>query len=339
MDIKVREVTEKSSWENFVRSFAQQTNFLQSWNWGVCHEKLGIKIFRLGFYLDDKLTGTALLIHKKAKRGNYLECPGGPIFSWQDKTLLTEIFKTIKNIAKQNKCLFVRIRPQILNTRENQMLLGEIGFIKAPMHLHAQDTWVLDIKADDQTLLGNMRKTTRYLVRKAIKEGVKIEISYDLSDIKILFDLQKQTAKRHKFIPFSYEFFKSHFLSFLVDNQIAIFKGIYNKKILSIALIIFYANKAIYHYSASSDWAKVPVSYLLSWEAIREAKRRGCIIYDFWGIAPTDNPKHRFAGVTLFKKGFGGYKVSYLPAQDLPISAKYWFTYLFETGRRLTRNL
>lgn len=42
-------------------------------------------------------------------------------------------------------------------------------------------------------------------------------------------------------------------------------------------------------------------SYLLQWEAIKEAKKRGCEIYDFLGIADPKDEKSHLAGVTDFK--------------------------------------
>ena len=52
-------------------------------------------------------------------------------------------------------------------------------------------------------------------------------------------------------------------------------------------------------------------------EAIKEAKKRGCKVYDFWGFTdPEKFPKHPWAGPTLFKMGFGGHKEEYVKTQD-----------------------
>ena len=72
---------------------------------------------------------------------------------------------------------------------------------------------------------------------------------------------------------------------------------------------------------------------------IKEAKKRNLKHYNFWGIAPNDNPRHRFAGVTLFKTGFGGKRIDWLHARDLQISPFYYLTYFFETVRKILRRL
>lgn len=342
MKTQIKEIKDKKIWEDFLMAQNKQRNFLQSWNWGECHHLCAQKIYRFGFYDSDNcLKGIALLIKQKSKRGSYFECPGGPIINWEDQNYINSFVSLLKTIGRDENCRFARIRPQILNNPDNCQKLSSQGFIPAPMHLHAQDTWVLDITENEQVLLKKMRKTTRYLIKKAIKENVQIIQSDSQQDIKTLFMLQKETARRHGFIPFPLSFFLAHFRAFRKDNQIKIFKAVWQKKVLSIAMIVFFADRAVYHYSASkTSYSKIPASYLIQWEAIKEARKRGCRIYDFWGIAPENaGPKHRFAGVTLFKKGFGGYPISYLPAHDLPLTLAYWPIYIFESARRISRRL
>jgi len=60
--------------------------------------------------------------------------------------------------------------------------------------------------------------------------------------------------------------------------------------------------------------------------------------YNFWGIAPDgSSPKHPFAGITHFKKGFGGKQIDLLRCQDLPLAPKYYINWGVETLRRLKR--
>lgn len=337
--IETKPIIDKKIWETFVLSQAQ-AGFLQSWNWGQFHQSLNHDIFRLGVYQNHRLIGVALLIKIKSKRGIYLECPGGPIIPWENQLVRQAIVTSFKSLAKKVKANFIRIRPNILATSEHLNLIQNLGFIKAPMHLHAETTWVLNLQDSEAELLKNMRKNTRYSIKKALSLGVKVIKSLDVQDIKTLYQLQLETVKRKKFVPFSYHYLLAQFNTFKQDNQIQLFKADFNGKTLAIAFIIFYAHEAVYHYSGSSNqFRHIPASYLLQWEAIKAAKSRGLAQYNFWGIADTDNPKHRFAGVTLFKKGFGGFPVNFLPAHDLPLTPLYWLDYLFETFRRKFRHL
>ncbi|MBU2635294.1 peptidoglycan bridge formation glycyltransferase FemA/FemB family protein, partial [Patescibacteria group bacterium] len=154
-------------------------------------------------------------------------------------------------------------------------------------------------------------------------------------------DLLDKTADRHHFVPFSLNYLKNQFSCFALNNQIIIYLGKYKEEIISGAVMIFWQNIGFYHHGASlSKYNKIPVSYLLQWEAIKEAKRQGCERYNFWGIAPDDNKSHAWAGLSLFKKGFGGYRKDYVQTQDLPLSKMYYLiTRPFEKIRRIKRGL
>ena len=56
--------------------------------------------------------------------------------------------------------------------------------------------------------------------------------------------------------------------------------------------------------------------YLLHFEAMKLAKSRGFRWYDFYGISPPDKPGDRMAGVTEFKRKFGGLELQFVPAMD-----------------------
>src|SRR6266403_3888037 len=112
-DITIKIIENKTEWENFLQK-NEEANFLQSWYWGAFHEHLGKTVLHTGFYHDNELVGVMLSIIEPARRGKYVTVPGGPIINWSDKKLVTAVFSEMKKIAIENKCVFVRIRPQLL---------------------------------------------------------------------------------------------------------------------------------------------------------------------------------------------------------------------------------
>jgi len=120
-----------------------------------------------------------------------------------------------------------------------------------------------------------------------------------------------------------------------------LFLGKYKGEVAAGAIIIFWSDIAFYHQAASlKKFTKHSIPYLLQWQAIKEAKRRGCKTYDFWGFTnPEKFPRHPWAGPTLFKMGFGGYKKEFVKTQDLIISQKYWINYIIEKARKFWRGL
>ena len=345
--VEIREITQKDVWEGFLLE-TQEKTFLDSWNWGEFQKKMGNKIWRLGIYECLKpdikhLIGVVLVIKITARRGNFLFLPHSPVVK-NDRELfsaISAVLEKLKIIAKEENCSFIRVAPIWERNKENIKIFKDLGFRQAPIHMHPEASWELDIKPSEENLLMNMRKTTRYLIRQAQKnKDIEIIQSNNIQDIEKFNKLYQTTVNRQGFAPFSLDYLKNEFSVFQPDNQITIFLGNYRNEIVSSAIIIFWQGIGFYHQGASSlKYPKIPVSYLLQWEAIREAKRRGCRLYNFWGIAPDNNKKHPWYGLTLFKMGFGGHKKEYVKTQDFVLSPKYWLTYIIETIRKKKRGL
>ncbi|MDD4624974.1 MAG: peptidoglycan bridge formation glycyltransferase FemA/FemB family protein [Candidatus Pacebacteria bacterium] len=367
--MEIKEITDKSQWENFLAGCEEKT-FLQSFNWGEFNKSLGDKICRLGIFENNKMVAAAQTIKISARRGKFLFLPHGPTIiqnakiknqndnsclpDRQVKSKILEILvKELKNIAKKEGCSFIRIAPIWQKNAENEKFFDGLGFRDAPIHMHPEFTWELNLKKTEEDLLAQMRKTTRYLIRQAEKDNdIEISQSKEIKDLEKFEPIFRKTAKRQSFVPFSSAYLRKEMESFLADDKILFFFGKYKGEIVSAAMIIFWSGKAFYHQSGSSH-SKAPVSYLLQWEAIKEAKRRGCGSYNFWGIAPFKkitgrngsiktairDKNHPWYGLSLFKIGFGGETKEYVKTKDLPLSVFYWPTFIFEVLRKKKRNL
>lgn len=339
--MQIKKIDSKNIWESFLLGVENKT-FLQSWNWGEFQKAMGEKVWRLGLYEDLRLIGIAQVIKVKARRGTFLLIPHGPLANVKCQ-ILTALITKLKRIAKEEGCIFIRIAPVWKRDEENKKLFKELGFKPAPIHTHPELTWMLDLRPSEDELLMNMRKTTRYLIKQGLKNrDLEIVKSQNVKDVEFFNKLYQETVVRHHFVPFSLKYLKNEFLSFVKDNQSLIFLAKYKGECLASAVIIFWQGIAFYHQGASSQkYSKIPASYLLQWEAIKEAKNRGCHTYNFWGIADVKTEKelkkHPWKGVGLFKKGFGGWERAYFKTQDLPLSKRYRLTYIIETLRKKKR--
>lgn len=349
--MRIEEIKNKEIWESFLLGCEEKT-FLQSWNWGEFQKTIGPasgeKIWRFGIFEENReLLGVAQVIKVEAKRGKFLFVPHGPVVKpearSQKSKVLEILIKELKKIAGREKVSFIRVAPIWERNKENQKIFRDLEFRTAPIHMHPEITWELNLEKQDIDLLKDMRKTTRYLIRKALEnKDLIIEKSQNIKDVEIFDKLYQGTVNRHRFIPFSKKYLNNEVLAFLPDDQILIFLAKYQKEYLASAIVIFWQNIAFYHQGASlQKYPKIPASYFLQWEVIKEAKRRNCRIYNFWGIID-ENPKlrkHPWWGLTLFKKGFGGYKREYLKTRDLIISQKYWLNFVVEKIRKIKRHL
>ena len=199
----------------------KEGNFLQSPEWGKTAEKVGHRVI----LKEIAPSVIVLMIIKDAKRGRYLEIPGGPLLDWKNRALVESVFVEIKQIAKTEHCVFIRFRPQLQNTPENLQLVAQTGAKPAPFHLHAQNTVILDLRKPESELLSDMRRQTRYEVRRA----EKLKLGVKSGNSKALFEefhkVQLETAKRQNFIPPNldelkayHDIFKEHATIYYVET-------------------------------------------------------------------------------------------------------------------------
>ncbi len=330
--MEIKEINNKNIWEMFIKKYSPQSLF-QSWNWG---ETIKINnLWRLGLYDSNELVAIAQIEKVTARRGTFLHIRHGPVFKRLKNKQFRFILESLKGLCRINKASFIRISPLIDNSNDNKIFFRNFGFRDAPIHrMDSEYCWVLDLDKNEDELMTGMRKTTRYLVKAAEKMGIVIEKSTDIKDLHQFKDLYDQTAQRHGFV--KHIGICEEFNQFRKDDQIILYKGIYGEKLLAAALVIYYNHQAIYHHSASIQ-QKIPVNYLLQWEIIKDAKKRGLKVYNFWGIAPESNRNHPWQGLTLFKKGFGGRIIEYIHAMDCPLSYKYCATYIIEMIRKIRK--
>ncbi len=329
-----QEINGQQSWDKLVQSRPEYT-FLHSWNWGEFLKKSGDQVWRLGLSKNGQFQKVILIAKIKARRGTFLFSPH-ILANWLDNSDdFSFLLKYLKKLAQKEKCAFLRLSPLAVRNKENEKFLKQFGFRRAPLHMHAESTLLLDLTQSKEEIFQKMKKNTRNLIRRAQKEGVIVRKTLDPANF---LRLQNEVARRQHFVPFSKGYLENEIQSFAPDQQIEILEAEYQGKIIATAIIIFYGQRAFYYQAASaSEFKKIPAPYLIQWQAILEAKQRGCRLYDFYGASPENRPKHPWAGPTFFKKSFGSYRVDYLPAYDLIYSPIYWQTWLVETIRRKVR--
>lgn len=312
-----------------------EANFLQTPAWQQVNQTLGRKVIVESF--GD--TSFALMIVKAARRGRYLEIPGGPLLDWSDPDLVARAFARIGELARAERCAFVRFRPQLLNTPENQQIMVQAGAVKAPFHLHAEHTVIIDLTPSEDDLLAAMRRQTRYEVRRSIKLGLTVTHDNSEATFRLFHQVQLETAAKQHFIPPTLDDLLAYREAFQDAAQIYLVHQ--EDQLVAAGLILTSGREAAYFEAASTDLNRhLPGAYALQWQVIRDLKAQGIARYNLWGIAPPNSPHHRYAGVTTFKTGFGGQVTEFIPAQDIVVRPlAYQKTKLIETVRKKRRHL
>ncbi len=351
-----------SEFDKFYNQYEGEKTFLQTSKYAQFREKMGEKVFLFGVKEDEKIIGTCLIQKISAKRGTFLHVPHGPLLNAEGGMMNAELMKWFLKkyvkFGKNEKCDFARISPIIqrnknsdfspLDSRGDAEGRGDVnklpkpdifkktGFRPAPVHLvNPEKTWTLDITKDEESILAQMRKSTRYEVRRIEKVGITTKMGNAPEDFEIFWDLHSETVKRQKFVPFSKESTEIEIEVFGDDCQI--FSAAVENQYQSSSVILFDHHAAYYHQGASV-YSKLPVAHATIWAAILEAQKRGCTEFNFWGVCGEEEKAHPWYGLSRFKRGFGGEERNYLHAQDYPLTKKYWLNFAIEKYRKWKRN-
>lgn len=340
MSLDIRTIDDKKVWEEFVTSHAE-ANFLQSWQWGEFHELRERKVLRRGVFEGEKLVGVYTGHIEPARRGKHMQIPGGPIVDWKNDTAVTALFDDMRAQAKKSGCVYVRVRPQREDSLKSRETLVKNGLKPAPMYLSVELAGVLDLTKSEDEILAGMRQRLRRALRKAAKNNITVETSTNPADVHEFYQIQLQTAGRHGFVSFSENFLQKQFEAFAPTGNAVLYTAKYNGEILAQNFMLFYGDEASYHYGVSTELGtKLSGAPLLHMQAMRDARERGIKRYNFWGIVDEDDTKHRFYGVSVFKRGFGVEELRYTPAHDLVVKkVPYFATWLIEAVRRKTRKV
>lgn len=338
MALEFKKVEDKIKWDNFLKSLPRYS-FVQSWSYTKVFEVLTDHVERIGVYKDDELIGLLPIGVIKAKRGDYLKLRHGPVLNNENTDVFPEIVEYLIDYGKKNNSSFIRIHPLISESK----ILKANGFRYAPTHnLDGEMTLQLNLKGrTEEEIKMNMRKNTRYYIRRSFREGIKV--IKDNEDFNSFYELFIKTADRQHYTPWPKVYYEKLFSEINSEQRNLYFAEVDGKKV-AFGLFVDFGKYRFYKEGGMlMDFSKKYPSYAIQWTAISEALKKGLEIYDFWGgVSPKDKDgnilkNYPWAGINLFKAGFGGKERNIVHPHDLPLDWKYWITWIFESLERLKR--
>jgi hypothetical protein len=185
------------------------------------------------------------------------------------------------------------------------------GYRKAPGDVQPPDTVMLDVTPDEEQILADMKKKTRYNIRLAGKKGVELDVA-GAELLREWYTLYEETARRDRIVLHSCRYYQTLFELAGRDDipdapKLHLITARHEGELLAGNIAAFSGNTATYLYGASSgNKRNLMPAYALQWETIRKAREYGCGKYDLFGIPPADDPDHPMHGLYRFKTGFGG---------------------------------
>ena len=285
----------------------------------------------------------ALVLERKAFRGiSVMYVPKGPILrDWSDKNLRQRVIADLREFAKRAGAIQIKIDPDVIVGRgvpgeENEETdqqgieitqeLKRGGWRFSPDQIQFRNTFLIDLRPEEDDILSRMKSKTRYNIRLASRKGITIRYG-DLSELGNLYKMYAETSLRGGFTIRGEEYYQNLWQAFMRENQdtvidpaaqsiIAEFEG----KPVAGAVMFRFGDKAWYlHGMSLPEHSDKMATYLIQWEGMRWAKENDCITYDMWGAPDQFDKSDSMWGVYRFKSGFGGVVARTIGAWDYPV--------------------
>ena len=263
-----------------------------------------------------------------------------------------EMLNELKEFAKKNNLLFIKLEPNIAvniyfqshpefisgsktipkQVRDDKSilikLLKENGCVQGKT-LFTPTTFWIDLSPSEDELLKSFSSKTRYNIRVAQRNGV--EVVEDNSDrvFEIYLELMRETVERQGFYAHTEKYHRLMWQHLhrtpTTEHHTPIARLLtarYKREIITTWIVFVWKDFLYYPYGASSEkYKNVMANNLMMWEAIKFGKKLGLKKFDMWG-ALSNNPDKNgpWTGFHRFKQGYGPKHIEFLGSFDLVIN-------------------
>ncbi len=334
--MNVREVRDGGEWDRLLLSFPQP-HILQSFEWGEIKRATGWTPRRLLLEEGRQTRVAALVLRREVPflRASILYVPKGPLLAEDGPACLETALAMLEEEALRERAIFIKVDPDIAAEDAAALeVLRRRGWRRGE-DVQFRNTILVDLRADEETLLNRMKPKTRYNIRLAERRGVQVREGM-AADLKAFYELYRETGRRDGFLTRPYSYYRQVWQTFLEAGWGRLFLAEHEGDVLAGLFLLHFGPCAWYMYGASSGRKREHMpNHLLQWEAMRWAKVAGCTTYDFWGAPNQPRPDDPLWGVYRFKAGFGGCFVSRIGAYDFVVRPALYLAFSWVIPRFL----
>ncbi|MDD3453042.1 MAG: peptidoglycan bridge formation glycyltransferase FemA/FemB family protein [Bacilli bacterium] len=244
-------------YEEFVKN-NDKSHFMQSYYWGEVMKYKNFKPHYVGLKENGKIVATALLLKKKLiGKYCYFYCPRGYILDYQNKSLIKIFTDKLKKYAKKNKCLFIKIDPDIklhdldsdgnIIGNDNYQLVeylkklgyNHTGFNTNFVNEQPRFTFRLSINKSFDDIYSNIHPTTKKILNKGNQYNLNL-YKGNINDIPKFYETMIETAQRENLKLTSIKYYETFYSVlnkknmsdlYIVEVNINDLINVYNEKI------------------------------------------------------------------------------------------------------------
>ena len=319
-----------ATWDAFVEA-SNPGSYLQLRGWAQVKAVNGWAAVRL----RDDVAGVGAQVLVRRPRPlpwGFAYAPRGPVATaWTPETIaaFTELVRDSLT-ERAGPVAHLRIDPEI----ERDGPLDEGGALREALRdagwrpgspIQPNSTRIIDLRADEQTLLADLRKKWRQYVNRARKAGIRV-VDGDGDRLGDFYRIYAETARRAGFLIRTEQAYRDVWDAFRpTGNARLLFAETPDGEPQATLFLVRAGTRVVEPYGGMTGaGAETRANYLLKWEAIRSSREQGATSYDLWGLAT--------GGIAHFKTGFGGREVRYIGPWDLVLDPLGRLT--FETAQR-----
>ena len=215
-----------------------ESHFMQTIEFGEIRKEKGFIPHLVGLQDNKKLVCTALLLEKKLPCNlRYYYVPRGYTIDYNNHELLKEFTSKLKQYAKKNKAIFIKIDPSIkrytidldgkkIDGEDNTDLMDylkklgykHLGFNLAFEHEEPRFTFRINIYKPMEEVYSTFHATTRKVLNKGNQYNLKI-YKGNKDDLPGFFKTMEETNKREGIIQANYDYYKKFYEIFNKHNM------------------------------------------------------------------------------------------------------------------------
>jgi peptidoglycan pentaglycine glycine transferase (the first glycine) len=256
-----------SVWDDFVARHADG-HILQTSSWGALKSQFGWADERVGLAGNgDLVAGAQILIRRlPAGLGHLAYVPKGPLTDWDDEAQVRALLALLDRTARSRGAIALMIEPDLPDEIAHCERLRALGFRPSPFDaIQPRRTLVVDISADEETILKAFKSKTRYNVRLAARKGVTVREA-DKVDLPAFHTLMAATAARDRFGVHTPAYYEEAYRLFVPRNWARLLLAEVEGEPVAALMVFALPPRAWYLVGASGDVhrEKMP-AYSLQW--------------------------------------------------------------------------
>jgi peptidoglycan pentaglycine glycine transferase (the first glycine) len=345
--MEIKQIDDEFVW-NVPLQESANSQFLQSWWWGVFQQTFGREVIRLQIVDGKKTLAAVQLIEQPLPfRQRYFYAPRGPIWLAKKTDQAEEVAVDLKSLLlklNQDKgATFFRLEPPATEKfieigKSKPRLLAST--LQPPNELAIKTS----SEVEENVIFAAMHEKTRYNIKLAAKHGVRARLIEDLGYARRVWpsfwQLLNATAKRQRINLHPKEYYSRMLDILMPKGLVKLMIANHEDDIIAAHLLTVFGDTVYYLYGGSDyQQRSLMAPYLLHWEGIRLAQRLDKNFYNLGGISPDSDKNHSWSNLTRFKEGFGKGEetaayFSYAGATDLVTKPGWYRMYNGLSGAR-----